>query len=211
MACPRAREVESTTRAMVPKYFVIRSSDKYRGTGPEDFSWILYYGLAGSHLSRATPSQTRAAAIQRRWSTAFFRKILAIIALTTKVMDAEAGATKLSSPQERAVSRLKKPTEKQQRASRKRFSVNTRTITASTLRLARSWSRSPIRFMALESKTSPPLEPSTIMKMAVQSSSDFIVLLARMQAGFPGRGVGEIRTARDPAHAAPNPQDPPPT
>src|SRR5260370_23135183 len=79
MACPRAREVESTTRAMVPKYFVIRSSDKYRGTGPEDFSWILYYGLARSYLSRATPTQTRTAAIQRRWSTASFRKILAII------------------------------------------------------------------------------------------------------------------------------------
>src|SRR5258708_3642259 len=122
MACPRAREVESTTRAMVPKYFVIPSSDKYRGTRPEDFRWILYYGLARSYLSKATPTQTRTAAIQRRWSTASFRKILAIIALTTKVMDAEAGATKLSSPQERAVSRLKKPTEKQQRASKKRFS-----------------------------------------------------------------------------------------
>src|SRR5260370_14135494 len=105
MACPKAREVERKTRAMVPKYFVIRSSDKYRGTGPEDFSWILYYGLARSYLSRATPTQTRTAAIQRRRSTASFRKILGTNTPTTKVMDAEAAARKLSPPPERELSR----------------------------------------------------------------------------------------------------------
>src|SRR5260370_16615020 len=98
MACPRAREVESTTRAMVPKYFVIRSSDKYRGTGPEDFSWILYYGLARSYLSRATPTQTRTAAIQRRWSTAPLRKNLAIIPPTKHAIDAETHPPNLYSP-----------------------------------------------------------------------------------------------------------------
>src|SRR5260370_40286133 len=112
MACPRAREVESTTRAMVPKYFVIRSSDKYRGTGPEDFSWILYYGLARSYLSRATPTQTRTAAIQRRWAPPPFKKNLATIPPTPKVMGAGSGPTNLNSPHGTVVRRLEEPTEK---------------------------------------------------------------------------------------------------
>src|SRR5262249_3142324 len=204
---PIAREVESRTSTIVPRHFVMRSSDERR------VKWSGYYtmGQARSYFSRATPTQTRTAAIQRRWSTSSLRKILAMIALATNVIEAEAGATRLSSPQESAVSKLKKPTEKQHSARRKRFSLNTLPTTASVPRPARSSLRSPIRFMALESRTSPPLEANTIMKMAAHSSSDFMLLLARAQTGFTRFGLGDLRTARHPADAAADQQDSQPT
>src|SRR5262249_42904496 len=145
--------------------------------------------------------------IQRRWSTSSLRKILAMIALTTNVMEADAGATRLTSPQESAVSKLKKPTEKQHRAKRKRFSLKTLATTASVPQPARSGLRSPMRFMALESRTSPPLEANTITKMATHSSSDFMLLLARAQTGFKRFGFGDLRAARYPADAAADQQD----
>src|SRR5262249_11726094 len=125
-------------------------------------------------------------------------------ALTTNVMDADAGATRLRSPQERAARRLKKPTEKQHRAKRKRFSLKTLPIAASTPRLARSSSRSPMRFMALESRTSPPLERRTISKIALHSSSDLMLPLASAQAGFPRLWLSQGWAARNPAYAAAN-------
>src|SRR5262249_16703052 len=116
-----------------------------------------------------------------------------MIALATNVIEAEAGATSLSPPQEGAVSKLKKAIEKEHRAKRKRFWLKTLPTTASVPRPARSSWRSPMRFMALESRTSPPLEANTIMKMAAHSSSDFMLLLARAQTGFTRFGLGDLR------------------
>src|SRR5262245_42219331 len=142
------------------------------------------------------------AATQRRWSTSSLRNTLAITALTMKVSEAEAGATRLRSPQESAVSRLKKPMLKQHSDRKKSFSEKIFPITTRTPRRARSSSRSPMRFMAAESRTSPLLEASTIMAMANQSSSDFMLLLAGANARFPLLGRRQSWSTRDPAHAA---------
>src|SRR5262249_32871328 len=64
-----------------------------------------------------------------------------------------------------------------------------------------------MRFIALESRTSPPLEANTITKMAAQSSSDFMLLLARAQTGFEWFGLGDLRAARHPADATADQQD----
>ncbi len=56
--------------------------------------------------SSATPAATHRAAIQRRRSTRSCRKILAPTALAMNVREAEAGATRLTSPQESPNSKL---------------------------------------------------------------------------------------------------------
>src|SRR5579864_4117165 len=154
--------------------------------------------------------QTRTAETQRRRSTSSFRKSLDKTVLTTKVRDAEAGATRLRSPQESAVSRLKKPTENEHRASRNSFSLKILAITLSSPLCARSSLRSPIRFIAAESSTSPPLEPSTIRAIADQSSSDFMLLLGRARARFLPLGSRQCRTASDPAYSTTDQRDPEP-
>src|SRR5262249_15042807 len=116
------------------------------------------------------------------------------------VSDADAGATRLRSPQESAVNRLKKPIVKQQSASRKCFSPKTATITAKMPRRARSSSKSPIRFIALDVRTSPPLEASTITAIAIQSPSHFMLLLLHGCRGFP-RMLRQCRTSRYPAYS----------
>src|SRR5947209_4762797 len=155
--------------------------------------------------SNTTPTQTSRAEAQRRLSTSSLRKSLAMTALTMNVREAEAGATRLASPQERAVSRLKKPTDMQASASRNCFSPNTLPITTSRPRRARSSSRSPMRFMALESSTSPALEASTIMAMALQSSSDFMLSSGIGQRFFSG--LSQRRATGDPTYATGDEQD----
>src|SRR5262245_45868296 len=59
-----------------------------------------------------------------------------------------------------------------------------------------------MRFMALESRTSPPLEASTTAAIADHSSSDFMLLLAARHTCFPRLRRSKGRPARDPAHAA---------
>src|ERR1051325_11438422 len=130
--------------------------------------------------SSRTPIQTRAAEIQRRRATFSCRKNLARMAEVMKVSEAEAGATRLASPQERAVSRQKKLKMRQASPRRKSFSRVTRVITASRPLRERSSSRSPMRFMAAESRTSPELEARTRVAMAIQSLSEF--MLALLQA-----------------------------
>src|SRR5215469_13597648 len=125
-----------------------------------------------------------------------------------KVREAEAGATRLRSAQERAASRLKKPKDKQQRASRKCFSENTRPTTTNNPRLAcNSW-RSPMRFMALERRTSPALEARTIAAIAPQVSSDLMLLLPPSPWRFYRLRCGQSRPTGDPAHAAADQQNP---
>src|SRR5882724_7146207 len=119
--------------------------------------------------SSATPTHTSAAEIQRRRSTSSLRKTLAATALQTNVKDAEEGATRLASPQESAVSRLKKPSVMQPSATRNVPSLKTRMITASSPLRSRNSARSPMPFMELESRTSPALEKTTIIAMAIQS------------------------------------------
>src|SRR5579859_1871158 len=134
-------------------------------------------GVPHHWTSSRTPMQTRAAEIQRRRSTFSCRKNLARMAEQMKVSEAEAGATRLASPQESAVSRQKKLKMRQARAQRKSFSRTTRLMTASSPRRARRSSRSPMRFMAAESRTSPELEARTRVAMAIQSLSEFMLLL----------------------------------
>src|SRR5438270_4502759 len=128
--------------------------------------------------------QTSAAEIQRRRSTFSCRKNFAKIAEQIKVREAEAGATRLASPQESAVSRQKKLKIRQAKASRKSFSRVTRRMTASSPLRERISSRSPMRFMAAESRTSPLLEASTSVAMAIQSLSEFMLLLGRRERGI---------------------------
>src|SRR5262245_51534666 len=85
-----------------------------------------------SHFtSRRTPIHTRAAEIQRRRSTFSWRTNFASTAELIKVSEAEAGATRLASPHERAVSKQKKLKIRLTRPKRKSFSLITRRITAS--------------------------------------------------------------------------------
>src|SRR5205807_6963874 len=156
--------------------------------------------------------QTSRADIHRRRSTFSFRKILASAALTMKVREAEAGATRLASPQERAVSRLKKPTAMHPRPIRK---CRSRKILPTTARMPlRVWSssRSPMRFMALESRTSPALEAKTIMPIALHSLSGFMLLPWLTQhllvvLSSLGLRLSQSRAAGHPAYAATDEQN----
>src|SRR5262249_40515211 len=87
---------------------------------------------------------------------------------------------------------------KQASASRKCFSLKTAPITAKMPRLARSSSRSPIRFIALDVRTSPPLEASTITAIAIHSSSHFMLLLLHCCRRF-SRMLCQCRTSCYPA------------
>src|SRR5262249_52261284 len=98
---------------------------------------------------------------------------------------------------------------KQASASRKCFSLKTAPITAKMPRLARSSSKSPIRFIALDVRTSPPLEASTITAIAIQSSSHFMLLLLHRGGRFP-RMLRQRRTSRYPAYSKTDPQYSPP-
>src|ERR1051326_7582411 len=157
--------------------------------------------------------QTRAAEIQRRRSTFSCRKNLAKIAEVMKVREAEAGATRLASPQESAVSRQKKLKIRQASPKRKSFSRVTRAMTASRPCFERSSSRSPMRFMAAESRTSPELEARTSVAMAIQSLSEFMLLsqftlfgeIRLLIAGFFAHS--ERRPARDQADTAGDEED----
>src|ERR1051326_2778431 len=117
---------------------------------------LLHSGSFYCTRSR-TPIQTRAAEIQRRRSTFSCRKNFARMADVIKVREAEAGATRLASPQESAVSRQKKLKIRQAGARRKSFSRTTRLMTASRPFFERISSRPPMGFMAAESRTSPEL------------------------------------------------------
>src|SRR5258707_6290366 len=167
----------------------------------------IAHGPRRFYFSSATPTQTKAAEIQRRWSTSSLRNTLAITALTMNVMEAEAGATRLSAHQENAVSRLKKPMVMQQSPSRKRPSLKTRPITASRPRRARISAKSPMRFMALESRTSPALEASTIAAMALHSSSDFMLLLRPLGMGLARAAGRQSGAAGYPTNPTTNQQD----
>src|SRR5258708_37022532 len=67
--------------------------------------------------------------------------------------------------------------------------------------------------MALESRTSPALDESTMTTIADHSSSDLMLLLGFAQylwfdsAGFGGTALGNLRTARDPPYAATDQND----
>src|SRR6185312_10558560 len=69
--------------------------------------------------SRATPAKTSRAALQRRLSTFSCRKKRAATAFVTNVSEAAAGATRLTSAQERAVNRAKKPRARKNTPARK--------------------------------------------------------------------------------------------
>src|SRR5262249_2055966 len=119
------------------------------------------------------------------------------------VSEAEAGATRLASPQESAVSRQKKLKMRQASPRRKSFSRVTRAMTASRPLRERSSSRSPMRFMAAESRTSPELEARTSVAMAIQSLSEFMLLSQFRLFGETGLLIAgffmhrERRAARD--------------
>src|SRR5258708_978949 len=102
------------------------------------FTQKLYGPQRDYFASKATPTHTSAAEIQRRRSTSSLRKTLAATALQIKVRDAEDGATRLASPQESAVNRLKKPSVMQLRATRNVPSLKTRTMTSNRPLQARS-------------------------------------------------------------------------
>src|SRR5580765_5065504 len=150
--------------------------------------------------------QTSAAESQRRRSTFSCRMNLARIAEQIYVSDAEAGATRLASPQESAVSRQKKLKIRQQSPNRKSFSRTTWPTTASRPFFARISSRSPMRFIAAESITSPALEASTRMPMAVQSLSELMLLLLRGELACVA-AFRQGRPARYQSYAAGNEQD----
>src|SRR5947209_11637143 len=84
---------------------------------------------AGYFTSSKTPIHTRAAEIQRRRSTFSCRMNLDNIAEQIKVSEAEAGATRLASPHESAVSRQKKLKMRQASPRRKSLSRMTWPIT----------------------------------------------------------------------------------
>src|SRR5215472_6666571 len=155
--------------------------------------------------------QTKPAEIQRRRSTFSCRTNFASIAEQIKVSDAEAGATRLASPQERAVNRQKKLKIRLMSPKRKSFSLTTRPITASKPFRARSSSRSPMRFMAADSSTSPVLEAMTSVAIAIQSLSELMLLLGRRKwrALLPFRQGRSARNQTDAAgdqqHAGPSP------
>src|SRR5215472_13301548 len=157
--------------------------------------------------------QTKPAEIQRRRSTFSCRTNFASIAEQIKVSDAEAGATRLASPQERAVNRQKKLKIRLMSPKRKSFSLTTRPITASKPFRARSSSRSPMRFMAADSSTSPVLEAMTSVAIAIQSLSELMLLLGRRR-GESRRllPLRQRRSARNQAYTAGDQQDagPPP-
>src|SRR5580693_10369226 len=79
--------------------------------------------------SSATPAATSDAAIHRRRSTRSCKKIFAATALPIKVREAAAGATRLTSPQESANSKLKKATAMAVTPSRKLGFPSVREIT----------------------------------------------------------------------------------
>src|SRR5690348_15936901 len=131
--------------------------------------------------------------------------------LQINVRKADAGATRLTSPQERAVSKQKKLNVRQARPNRKNFSLNTRTITASKPCLERSASMSPTGFMAAESMTSPALDESTSTPIAVHSLNQFMDFLRHLFQ-ILDLGLSQRRTARyqsdaeaDEQHARPSP------
>src|SRR5258708_3131213 len=65
-----------------------------------------------------------------------------------------------------------------------------------------------MRFIALESRTSPALEVSTITAIADHSSSDLMLLLSLAQHwGTSGTALGDFRTACNPSYAATDQND----
>src|SRR4051812_41743320 len=99
----------------------------------------------GVHFaSNATPAATKTAAIQRRLSTFSWRNHFADRALPTKVSDAAAAATRLTSAHESANKKLKNATAMQQIASAKIGLESTRRTTASKPLSRRMMLTSPI-------------------------------------------------------------------
>src|SRR6476661_623515 len=99
---------------------------------------------------------------------------------------------------------------RQQSPRRKSFSLMTRLITPRRPFSTRIRSRSPMRFIAAESITSPALEARTSIPMAVQSLSEFMLLLACGQLRvlfFVFAALGKRRAAGHKAHAAGDEQD----
>src|SRR5262249_39182813 len=115
-----------------------------------------------------------------------------------------------ASPQESAVSRQKKLKIRHDRPSRKSFSRTTRPITASRPFLMRISSRSPMRFMAAESRTSPVLDAMTSVPIATHSLSEFMLLLGSGEA-VRSAALGERRPAGYQADTAGNEQHPGPS
>src|SRR5262249_26304845 len=88
----------------------------------------------------------------------------------------------------------------------------TRPMTASRPLVARISSRSPMRFMAAESRTSPVLDASTSVAMAIQSLNELMLLLGGrqcMRVAPPGERWSarhQAYTAGDKQNAGPAPR-----
>src|SRR5579864_3240080 len=96
---------------------------------------------------------------------------------------------------------------RQQSPRRKSFSLMTRLMTPRRPFSTRIRSRSPMRFMAAESITSPALEASTSIPMAVQSLSEFMLLLGCCERRIFLSSLSERRPSRHETHAAGDEQD----
>src|SRR4051812_4047998 len=136
---------------------------------------------------------------------------LARMAEQIKVSEADAGATRLASPHDSAMSRQKKLKMRQASPKRKSLSRTTCPTTASRPLRERISSRSPMRFMAAERSTSPVLEASTSVTMAIQSLSEFTLFSGRGKVtvfivhGERGVAGHQADAAGDQQHAGPAP------
>ena len=119
--------------------------------------------------NRKTPAATKTAAVQRRRSTFSCRNSLAAKAFATKVRDAEAGPTMLTSPHERAKSRLKKLRAMKAMPSIRDGVRSTRRMVCPRPLCLRSAPRSPTCFMARARRQSPVVEVTTIRKTPSQA------------------------------------------
>src|SRR5207237_7169092 len=125
---------------------------------------VNYRGIEFTYVpaSKATPQQTRMVAAQRRRSTFSCRKILAASALVTKVREAAAGTTRLTSAHESANSSVKNATNINATATQISRLLAMRRITLQAPALRQSSMGLPICFMARDMRQSPAVEANTI-------------------------------------------------